>query len=433
MTKINKFIVSAVLLGVVAVAGSVAIAAYGQTQPNFFGGGQGQFQQMVNEKLAEVSQIQHKRVCDVATGNNAACGARIVIDSSGKAKSSAALPSGYGPAQFLGAYGLAGKSASANQTIAIVDAYDDPNIAADVSTYSTKFGMSSLLPPCTASVTTSCLAKVNENGLASPLPQSNSSWDVEIALDVETAHAVCQNCRILLVEANSASFTDLLKAVDMAVSSSPAVVSGSWGASEFSAETTAAYDGHFASGVAKGVAFTFSAGDSGYGTLYPAASQYVTAVGGTTLLLNGNSYLSESVWDGTGSGCSAYEAKPSWQTSAIDPSCAKRTMNDVAADANPQTGAAVYDSVKYDGVSGWFEVGGTSLSSPFIAAVYAQGKISSSSQANSWPYAYLGTSALRDVTSGSNASRCSPAYLCKAGVGYDGPTGVGTPNGATAF
>ena len=173
---------------------------------------------------------------------------------------------------------------------------------------------------------------------------------------------------------------------------------------------------------------TFSSGDGGYGVEYPAASQYVTAVGGTTLTLgSGNSYQSESAWADAGSGCSSYEPKPSWQ---LDSGCSHRTVADVSADADPNTGAAVYDSVAYSGQSGWFQVGGTSLASPLVAAVYALAGNTSSDNYGATPYAH--TAQLHDVIGGSNGS-CSPAYLCTAVSGFDGPTGLGTPSGIAAF
>src|SRR6185295_4166059 len=248
---------------------------------------------------------------------------------------------------------------------------------------------------------------------------------LEIALDVETAHAVCQNCSILLVEADSNSFTNLATAVDKAVALGAKVVSNSYGGSEFSSEVTNTYDGHFNH---PGVAITVSSGDSGYGVEYPAASQFVTSVGGTTLLLNANnSYQSESAWAGAGSGCSAYEPKPSWQH---DTGCATRSVADVSADADPNTGAAVYDSVRYQGRAGWFQVGGTSLAAPLVASVYAlSGNIPSATNEASLPYAHAAS--LHDVASGSNGS-CG-TYLCLSGVGFDGPTGLGSPNGTGAF
>jgi len=419
MTNINKFIVGAVLMSTAVLVGGVALAD-----------APGQLQKMVSDRLAEVAKVHNKKVCDVASGDDVACGARVVVDENGKARS-AALPNGYGPKQFTGAYQLTGAAASnPGPIIAIVDAYDDPNIAQDLSTYSSTYGIPGL-PTCTSSIGSSnkaCFLKENENGKTTSLPKANASWDLEISLDVEAAHATCQNCRILLVEANSASFTDLLKAVDTAVASGATAVSGSWGANEFSGE--ASYDSHFNK---PGVAFTFSAGDSGYGTLYPAASPYVTAVGGTTLLVSTttNARLSESTWSGTGSGCSADETNPSWLPNNAS-GCANknsRVMNDVSADADPGTGAAVYDTVRYDGMAGWFQVGGTSLSSPLIASVYALQGVPSGAHANTLPYS--NSSYLYDVTAGTNGT-CG-TYLCSAGAGYDGPTGVGAPMGSLAF
>jgi subtilase family serine protease len=174
------------------------------------------------------------------------------------------------------------------------------------------------------------------------------------------------------------------------------------------------------------VPITASSGDGGYGVEFPAAANTVTAVGGTTLKLNSdNTYQSESAWSGSGSGCSAYVAKPSWQT---DAGCAMRTVADVSADADPNTGAAVYDSVRYQGQQGWFQVGGTSLAAPLVASVYA---LAGNGATITGSYPYEHTSALNEVSSGSNGS-CGN-YLCTAGTGYDGPTGRGSPNGTGGF
>lgn len=368
----------------------------------------------------------HMRVCaDVAPGE-ASCNARVTIDGRGTPNATPKMISGYGPNQFLKAYNLTGH-ASGTPTIAIVDAYDDPYIASDLSTYSASFGIPQL-PTCNGSIASAsgpCFQKVNQNGQTNHLPSGNSGWALEIALDVETAHAVCQNCKVLLVEANNSSYANLMAAVDRAVALGASVVSNSYGSSEFSSETS--YDSHFNH---PGVAFTVSAGDSGYGVEYPAASRYVTAVGGTSLFLNADgSYNTEAAWSGTGSGCSAFEAKAPWQ---VDPGCSKRMVADVSADADPNTGAAVYDSYRYYGVSGWFQVGGTSLASPLIAGVYAlSGTIPAGTQENSLAYAAPAGS-LHDVTSGSNGS-CGTAYFCTALSGFDGPTGLGSPNGTAAF
>lgn len=373
--------------------------------------------------LPQVAQ-NHVSVCPgPASPGSVRCHARVVVDSQGKPQAST-LPAGYGPVQFHGAYGSQ-TLVSTPTTIAIVDAYDDPNILSDLNKYSSTFGIAAMsaCPVSTGTLAAPCFQKVDQRGGTS-YPQVNAGWALEIALDVETAHAICQNCNILLVEADSNSYTNLMAAVDQAFAMGANVISNSYGSSEFSGETS--LDWHFNH---PGIAITFSSGDSGYGVEYPAASQYVTAVGGTTLNLNSNnSYKSESAWSGSGSGCSAYEAKPSFQS---DAGCLNRTVADVSADANPNTGAAVYDSVRYQGRRGWFQVGGTSLSSPIIAGVYALSG-NTASAANSIPYSQGNSANIHDVTTGTNGS-CGGSYLCTATSGYDGPTGLGTPNGIGAF
>ncbi len=352
-------------------------------------------------------------VCSLPVPHVAGCSADVVTDSAGTpSASSAPAPGALGPSPFHSAYNLP-TTAPNSETIGVVDAYDDPYIASDLAKYDSFYGLPA--PPS--------FRKVNETG-GTAYPRSNSSWALEISLDVEVAHAVCQNCNILLVEASSNSLADLGAAENEAVKLGADVVSNSWGAGEYSSETSdeSTYFHH------PGVAITASAGDSGYGVEFPAASQYVTAVGGTTLTVNGDgSYGGETVWSGTGSGCSQYEPKPLWQHD----SCAHRTVNDVAADADPKTGAAVFDSVPYHYQSGWFQVGGTSLASPLIAAVYALAGNPGGVVYGSAPYA-AGSGLLHDVTSGSDGS-CSGSYLCTAGLGYDAPTGVGTPDGIGAF
>nr|MBI5455623.1 hypothetical protein [Candidatus Levybacteria bacterium] len=361
----------------------------------------------------------HVPVCpgSVSPGS-ARCSARAVSDTKGSPLVTTS-PTGYGPLEFHGAYNLPTTATSGMPIIAIVDAYDNPNALSDLNTYSSTFGIPSL-PACSGSIASSsvpCFAKIDQNG-GTTYPKVDSGWALESSLDVQVAHAICQNCKILLVEATSNSILDLGKAVNQAVSQGAVVVSNSYGASEFSSETS--YDAYYNH---PAVAVLASAGDAGFGTGYPAASKYVVSVGGTTLYLNtDNTYNNETVWSGTSSGCSAYEGKPSWQT---DSGCANRTLNDVSADADPSTGASVYDSTPYNGQSGWFQVGGTSLSSPLIAAVFA---LSGNYQVSTL---YSNASYLHDITSGSNGT-CS-SYLCVAGVGFDGPTGLGTPNGLTAF
>ena len=341
-------------------------------------------------------------------------------------------PSGYGPADFQSAYNLAQASAQrgTGQTVAIVDAYSDPNLAKNLATYRAHYK----LPACTKA--SGCLRIVNQKGQASPLPAGNTGWGVEESLDVDMVSAVCPNCHIILVEASTTSFTSLGTAEDEAAALGAQVISNSWGASTDAPDSTY---GHWFNH--PGHATTFSGGDSGYGVHYPATSQYVTAVEGTTLTKATGTTRgwTETVWgssaggQGTGSGCSTYNTKPTWQKakSVMDTACTKRTMGDVAADADPNTGAAVYDTYGY---GGWLQVGGDSQASPTIAAVYALAGNGKTVTYASYPYAH--TPSLFDVTSGANGTCTPPAgakYLCTARVGYDGPSGLGTPNGYKAF
>ena len=324
------------------------------------------------------------------------------------------VPAGYGPSILRSAYRLASGHGS-GRTVAIVDAYDDPKAESDLANYRSTFG----IPPCSTS--NGCFKKVDENG-GSHYPKADAGWSGEISLDLDMVSAICPDCHLLLVEASSNRMTDLGKSVNRAVSLGARFVSNSYGGSETSSDPSydSAYFDH------PGVAITVSAGDNGYGTAYPAASSHVTSVGGTTLKRSGNARgWTETVWSGTGSGCSSYEAKPPWET---DSGCRRRTMTAVAAVADPNTGVAVYDSYRSNG---WGVYGGTSVSSPIIAAVYAlAGNPAPGTDPASYPYAHR--SELNDVTSGSDGS-CGGSYLCTAKPGFDGPTGLGTPNGYSAF
>jgi N-acetylneuraminic acid mutarotase len=335
-------------------------------------------------------------------------------------------PLGYGPPDFQSAYNLPSATAGSGETVAIVDAGDDPTAEADLGVYRQQYG----LPACTTA--NGCFEKVNQEGQQGSYPPVVSGWPVEESLDVDMVSAICPDCRILLVEANSALNTDLDAAENEAVTLGAKFVSNSWGSCESSGDQQEnTYFNH------PGVAITVAGGDSGYDNYrqqcsspnWPAASQYVTSVGGTSLTKDSgvSRGWSEAVWADTGSGCSIEEPKPSWQT---DTGCANRTSNDVSADADPATGAAIYDT---NDEGGWLEVGGTSEAAPIIAAVYA---LAGAPVAGTYPasYPYAASSALNDVTSGSNYNQsCTPAYLCTAGPGYDGPTGLGTPNGVAAF
>lgn len=326
-----------------------------------------------------------------------------------------ATPSGFSPGDLQSAYSLPSGSAGSGQLVAIIDAYDNPNLEADLATYRSQYG----LPACTTA--NGCFHKLNQNGQSSPLPTGDSGWGGETSLDVDMVSAVCPLCHIDVLEANSAG-GDLNTSINTAVGLGAKFVSLSWGSGEYSGETgqDATTYNH------PGVAITASSGDGAYGVSWPAASQYVVAVGGTSLSRNSSSRgWTESAWSGAGSGCSAYEAKPSFQH---DSGCARRTVADVSAVADPYTGVAFYDTYNS---GGWGVVGGTSVASPIIAAVYALGGTpSTSATPNSYPYARSGS--LWDAVGGSNGS-CGGSYLCTGVVGYDGPTGLGTPNGTAAF
>ncbi|GAB3141304.1 hypothetical protein GCM10027258_23690 [Amycolatopsis stemonae] len=357
------------------------------------------------------------RVCaQTAKPGMATCFAERQTDTMRAFLAPNALPSGFGPSGLRSAYNLTA-SGSSSATVAIVDSNDDPNAESDLATYRSTYG----LPACTTA--NGCFKKVNENGQTSPLPTADSGWAGEISLDVDMVSAICPNCHILLVEANQPSMADLGTAVNTSVAMGAKYVSNSYGGSEDGTENSSdsSYFHH------PGVAITASTGDSGYGISYPASSQYVTAVGGTSLTQGGGTRgWTETAWSGAGSGCSTSVAKPSFQN--VTTGCAKRANADVSAVADPQTGVAVYQTY---GGSGWAVYGGTSASSPIIASVYAlAGTPGASDTPAAYPYSHTGN--LNDVTSGSNGS-CSVTVQCNAGAGWDGPTGLGTPNGTAAF
>jgi subtilase family serine protease len=331
-------------------------------------------------------------------------------------KAATTLPSGYAPSDLQSAYGLT-VSGGAGRVIAFVEEGDAPTLEADLGVYRSMYG----LPPCTTA--NACFRKVGESG-GSTLPATDANWAFESSLDVDVASALCPHCGILVVEANSTSFQDLGSSVDTAAKLGAFAISNSYGGSEFSQESL--FASHYDH---PGIAITASSGDSGYGggTSVPAAFGTVVAVGGTSLTQAGATTRawSESVWGGAGSGCSMAVAKPTWQH---DTGCAERTVADVAFDADPTTGVAVYDSTPNQGMSGWLIAGGTSVGAPAIAALYALAGAS----VNDASALYANAASLNDVISGSSGS-CSPAYFCTGEIGYDGPSGNGTPNGLGAF
>jgi subtilase family serine protease len=269
----------------------------------------------------------HVKVCAVPPAGEAGCHSWITVDKGGQPQVTI-NPAGYDPIDLQTAYGLSATGGS-GQTVAIVDAYDDPNAESDLAKYRSNFGMAA----CTTA--NGCFKKINQNGGSTP-PRANASWAEEISLDLDMVSAICPNCHILLVEASSNSFANLAAAVDRAaVTPGVVAISNSYGGGEYSTEVTDQQ--HYNH---PGIAVTVSSGDSGFGVEFPAASQYVTAVGGTHLTFSGST-ANESAWSGAGSGCSAYITKPGWQS---DAGCARRTVADVSAVADPNTGVAVYDT-----------------------------------------------------------------------------------------
>jgi subtilase family serine protease len=299
--------------------------------------------------------------------------------------------------------------------VAIVDAFDDPNAEADLAVYRSAYG----LPACTS--LNGCFKKVDQRGGTASYPSPDLAWAQEISLDLDMVSAVCPNCHILLVEADGASLGALGTGENEAVTLGASEISNSWGGFEDGTQTADTYYNH------PGVAITASSGDSGYmtsGASYPAASPYVTGVGGPSLVRDTSPRgWSETTWSRAGSGCSFYEPKPTWQT---DSGCTNRTVADVSAVADPKTGVSVYDTYQ---TTGWLVFGGTSVATPIVASIYALAGNAASVNAGSYPYGH--STSLYDVISGSNGS-CG-TYVCTAGPGYDGPTGLGTPNGTGGF
>ncbi len=442
---------------------------------------------------AETLYAKARQVCPAVAPDSARClalalapatvgapGARAYLKAAGALSTGPA--GGLTPSDLAGAYGYSPTSGGSGQTVAIVDAYDDPAIEADLGKFDAHYGLAS----CTAA--DGCLKKVSQTGSTTALPAADTrGWSVEIALDVETVHSVCPGCSIMLVEASSESMSDLAAAVNEAVKLGANEVSNSYGAEEASlgASEQAAYD-H------PGVVIAAAAGDSGYlnwddifaGSEYaaapdaPASLPTVVAVGGTSLrLASSGKRTRETVWNdsgrpshesefkqlaATGGGCSTVFAAPTWQLDVAgwpSTTCGgKRLDNDIAAVADPYTGLDIYDSYVYEAgfKGGWLTVGGTSLSSPLVTGLYA---LAGGAHGVSYPastlYAHAGqASSLYDVTQGGSgycdaeeAAGCGEPAInellgdvdclgttaCDAAAGFDGPSGVGAPNGLGAF
>lgn len=365
-------------------------------------------------------RLYHVEACPEAPVGMARCHAHVVSDGARRhltnrfGRNARALlePQGYGPADLRAAYNITATGSSAT-TIAIVDAYGYANAETDLGVYRAQFG----LPACTSA--SGCFTKVNQSGQKTNLPKNDVGWSQETALDLDMASAMCPNCKIILVEATSASYPSLASAVNTAAKLGARVISNSYGGGESGSQGYESAYNH------AGVAITVSSGDNGYGVQFPASSPHVTAVGGTSLLpANTTRGWSETAWTDGGSGCSRVYGKPSWQK---NPLCTMRMVADVSAIADPNTGVAVYAPVTAT-TSAWQVFGGTSVAAPVIGGIYAV--VGAAVTYASAPYA--NTASLNDVTSGTNG-KCGGTYFCTAGAGYDGPTGLGTPNGVKAF
>lgn len=414
----------------------------------------------------ESAQFRVQRLCGIPRPGAAACTGMKLVPSSlsttalhvnavrqdGEASAGASpavgvkhpYPGYLTPQSLHAAYSLPSETAASSlQTIAVIDAYNDPSAEADLRVYDETFG----LLACTSA--NGCFSKINQEGNTSPLPESEGEWASEISIDVQMAHAICQSCRVLLVEADNEEFTSLGAAVDAAVKAGATEISNSYAGPEeptlsgtFSAYNSAYYN-H------PGVVVTVSSGDCGYlneacpGELatanFPADSPDVLAVGGTMLTDAGETWTS-TVWDEGGSGCSAVFSAPLWQSTvknfAATGCGGERSVADIAAIGDPETGVDVYDSTPEGNgdPTGWGVWGGTSVASPIIAAEFA---LAGGAHGVSYPaatvYSHAGEAAsLYDVVSGANG-KCAGSSACQAEVGFDGPTGVGSPIGLAAF
>src|SRR6266542_2776530 len=346
---------------------------------------------------------QHSWVLDHANGK-----AYRVANNSHVGNYASSSPTGLSPATIKSAYNFpTSATAGAGKTIAIVDAYDDPTAESDLAVFSSQYG----LPACTTA--NGCFRKVNQTGGTS-YPRKYSGWALEISLDVQWAHALAPGAHILLVEATSNSFANLLAAEDYAKAHAQ-YVSNSWGAAEFSGETS--YDSHFSQ---SGVSFFVSSGDNGTPAEYPSSSRNVISVGGTTLHFSGGNFSSETGWSGSGGGCSVYETATSAQSGFSQygqVNCGgKRATPDVSLDADPASGVSVYDSFRYQGQAGWWTVGGTSASAPMWA-----GRSAVAGATVDAAYVYGSAISYRDITSGNNGASCL--------VGFDLVTGRGSWTG----
>jgi subtilase family serine protease len=381
--------------------------------------------------LASAAPV-HASGCATPTGpNRVRCTALIINHAMQRIVTA---PQGYGPVQLRAAYGigaLALTNPTTTQTVGIVDAYNDPNLAGDLAVYRSHYG----LPACTTA--SGCLRVVSQTGSTRP-PIGSTAWGLETSLDAEMVSAICPRCHIAVVEASSATYADLGAAENEAAKLGAHVISNSWGGTDSSRDPS--YDSQYFNH--PGVAIVAATGDSGFaaGPIYPSSSPDVIAVGGTTLTpaIGASRGYSEAAWSGGGSGCSSFESMPAWQAvlpNAVAACGTRRAVADVSADANPATGVAVYDTYGYPG---WYPgmIGGTSLSAPIVGGIYAlAGNTSVAASAGArdlYAHASYTPPNLFDVLSGSNGT-CAAILACTATAGWDGPTGLGSPDGIAGF
>jgi subtilase family serine protease len=370
--------------------------------------------------LAAAAIAHSAHSCAAEAPGTASCTALVRTDTTPKTAADLATPdsvrAGYGPADLQSAYHLPSSTRGAGQTVAIVAAYDDPTAEADLSVYRAQFGIAA----CTSA--SGCFSKVNQTG-GTATPKADPGWAQEISVDLDMVSAVCPSCHILLVEASSASFANLGAAENEAAALHAIAISNSYGAPDVSDATYGHFYNH------PGIAITASSEGDGFGSVeYPASSHYVTAVGGSTLTRSATGAWIQTAWNGSSGGCSSLNTALTGQA-GFDTGCTRRAVADVAAIADPTVGVAVYDSTPAGGQSGWLVFGGTSVGAPIIAGVYALAGNTATID-NNYPYTHY--KALTDITTGGPGG-CTPVQWCTARVGWDGPTGLGTPNGVGAF
>jgi len=391
------------------------------------------------KRVRPIANLPSKPVCSKNEPGKVRCLSEIITPEDGVPMGGYGTRDvGYGPKEFHQAYKMPCTPGGSVQTtcptptsfanspiIAITIGFHVATLENDLNAYTTAFG----IPPCTKA--NGCLSVFNQTG-GTVLPTgTDSMWSLEGLMDVEVAHAVCQTCRIYLYEATTNSWENMGQAFQTAVASGATSVSNSWGANEWVGANyyEKYYNNH------PGVFVAFSSGDSGWVSGFPVAMPSNVAVGGTQLsVFTDGTYAGETAWAGSGSGCSLnFNAlgiqmqNPNWSATRCG---TKRALADISADAAPNTGASVYDSQWYGGNPSWFQIGGTSLSSPLIAAMYAVSGKKGDSDATLFYQNYT-LSRFHDITSGTNGSCGTP--ICIAGIGYDGVTGLGSPNGVTAF